>query len=151
MFMRFFTELRQNKVPVTLKEYLVLMEALDKVVINRSVDEFYYLSRSALVKDEKNLDRFDQVFGHVFQGLEKLDPDLIADIPGDWLKKMTEAFLTDEERAQIESMGGFEALMEQLAQRIRDDLIQRHEIFKSGRAWRRKSACRSFPPVPGRA
>ncbi len=120
MFMRFFTELRQNKVPVTLKEYLVLMEALDKVVINRSVDEFYYLSRSALVKDEKNLDRFDQVFGHVFQGLEKLDPDLIADIPGDWLKKMTEAFLSDEERAQIEAMGGFEALMEQLAQRIRD-------------------------------
>ncbi len=120
MFMRFFTELRQNKVPVTLKEYLMLMEALDKMVINRSVDDFYYLSRSALVKDEKNLDRFDQVFGHVFQGLEKLDPNLIADIPGEWLKKLTESFLTDEERAQIEAMGGFDALMEQLAQRIKD-------------------------------
>ncbi|MDO8323967.1 MAG: VWA domain-containing protein, partial [Phenylobacterium sp.] len=73
MFMRFFTELREAKIPVTLKEYLMLMEALDKVVIERSVDEFYYLSRSALVKDEKNLDRFDQVFSHVFKGLEKVD------------------------------------------------------------------------------
>src|SRR6201995_4153604 len=69
MFMRFFTELRQAKVPVTLKEYLALMEGLDKQVIDRSVDDFYYLSRAALVKDEKNLDRFDQVFSHVFKGL----------------------------------------------------------------------------------
>ena len=73
MFMRFFTELREAKVPVTLKEYLMLMEALDKAVIGRNVEEFYYLARSALVKDEKNLDRFDQVFGHVFKGLEKLE------------------------------------------------------------------------------
>ena len=65
MFMRFFTELREAKVPVTLKEYLMLMEALDKVVIDRSVEDFYFLSRSALVKDEKNLDKFDQVFSHV--------------------------------------------------------------------------------------
>ncbi|MCA6334017.1 MAG: VWA domain-containing protein, partial [Phenylobacterium sp.] len=73
MFMRFFTELREAKVPVTLKEYLMLMEAMDKGVIERNVDDFYYLARSALVKDEKNLDRFDQVFGHVFKGLEKLE------------------------------------------------------------------------------
>ena len=71
MFMRFFTELREAKVPVTLKEYLALMEAMDKGVIDRSVEDFYYLSRSALVKDEKNLDKFDRVFGHVFKGLEK--------------------------------------------------------------------------------
>jgi uncharacterized protein with von Willebrand factor type A (vWA) domain len=118
--MRFFTELRQNKVPVTLKEYLMLMEALDKAVINRSVEDFYYLSRSALVKDEKNLDRFDQVFGHVFQGLEKLTVEQLSDIPAEWLKKMTESFLSEEEKAQIEAMGGFEALMEQIAQRIKD-------------------------------
>jgi len=120
MFMRFFTELRQNKVPVTLREYLMLMEALDKSVIDRSVEDFYYLSRAALVKDEKNLDRFDQVFGHVFQGLEKLTNEQLSDIPADWLKRMTESFLSDEEKAQIEAMGGFEALMEQLAQRIKD-------------------------------
>ncbi|MDB5452821.1 MAG: hypothetical protein JWO33_1399, partial [Caulobacteraceae bacterium] len=71
MFMRFFSELRQAKVPVTLKEYLMLMEAMDKAVIDRTIEDFYYLSRTALVKDEKNLDRFDQVFGHVFKGLER--------------------------------------------------------------------------------
>ena len=120
MFMRFFTELREAKVPVTLKEYLMLMEALDKVVINRSVDEFYYLSRSALVKDEKNLDRFDQVFSHVFKGLEKVDGIGVSDIPAEWLKKLSDQFLTDEEKAQIEAMGGFEALMEALSQRMKD-------------------------------
>src|SRR6201999_2629115 len=103
MFMRFFTELREAKVPVTLKEYLMLMEALDRSVIERSVDDFYYLSRAALVKDEKNLDRFDQVFGHVFQGLEKLSDQALADIPSEWLKKMSDSFLTDEEKAQIEA------------------------------------------------
>ena len=120
MFMRFFTELREAKIPVTLKEYLMLMEALDKVVIDRTVDEFYYLSRSALVKDEKNLDRFDQVFSHVFKGLEKVDGIGVSDIPAEWLKKLSDQFLTDEEKAQIEAMGGFEALMEELAKRMKD-------------------------------
>ncbi|MBP7648869.1 MAG: VWA domain-containing protein [Phenylobacterium sp.] len=120
MFMRFFTELREAKIPVTLKEYLMLMEALDKVVIERSVDEFYYLSRSALVKDEKNLDRFDQVFSHVFKGLEKVEGIGVSDIPAEWLKKLSDQFLTDEEKAQIEAMGGFEALMEELAKRMKD-------------------------------
>ena len=81
MFMQFFTELRQAKVPVSLKEYLMLMEGLDKMVIDRTVEDFYYLSRAALVKDEKNIDRFDQVFGHVFKGLEKVDGVGTADIP----------------------------------------------------------------------
>ena len=120
MFMRFFTELREAKVPVTLKEYLILMEAMDKQVIDRSVDDFYYLSRSALVKDEKNLDKFDKVFSHVFQGLEKLGDDVAVDIPAEWLKRLSDKFLTEEEKAQIEAMGGFEALMEALAQRARD-------------------------------
>ena len=101
MFMRFFTELREAKVPVTLKEYLMLMEALDKVVIDRSVEDFYFLSRSALVKDEKNLDKFDQVFSHVFKGLEKVEGAGTADTPAEWLRKISEKFLTEEERAQI--------------------------------------------------
>jgi uncharacterized protein len=120
MFMRFFTELREAKVPVTLKEYLILMEAMDKQVIDRTVDDFYYLSRSALVKDEKNLDKFDKVFSHVFQGLEKLGDDVAVDIPAEWLKRLADKFLTEEEKAQIEAMGGFEALMEALAQQARD-------------------------------
>ena len=126
MFMRFFTELREAKVPVTLKEYLVLMEGLDKQVIDRSVDDFYYLSRAVLVKDEKNLDRFDQVFGHVFKGLDKLTDGITADIPAEWLKKISDQFLTDEEKAQIEAMGGFDKLMEALAERIREQK-ERHE------------------------
>ena len=126
MFMRFFTELRQAKVPVTLKEYLMLMEGLDKQVIDRSVDDFYYLSRAALVKDEKNIDKFDQVFSHVFKGLERMGDDVTADIPAEWLKKLSDQFLTDEEKAQIEAMGGFEALMEALAKRIAEQK-ERHE------------------------
>ena len=73
MFFQFFDELRSARIPVTLKEYLMLMEALDKDVIDLKIDDFYYLSRAALVKDERNLDKFDQVFGHVFKGLEMLD------------------------------------------------------------------------------
>jgi uncharacterized protein with von Willebrand factor type A (vWA) domain len=119
MFMRFFTELREAKVPVTLKEYLMLMEALDKVVIDRNVEDFYYLSRSALVKDEKNLDKFDQVFSHVFKGFEKVEGMGPADIPAEWLKRISDKFLTDEEKAQIEAMGGFDKLMEALAEQMR--------------------------------
>ena len=126
MFMQFFTELRQAKVPVSLKEYLMLMEGLDKMVIDRTVEDFYYLSRAALVKDEKNIDRFDQVFGHVFKGLEKLDGVGTADIPAEWLEKISEKFLTEEEKAQIEAMGGFDKLMEALAERMKEQK-ERHE------------------------
>ncbi|MDP3174439.1 MAG: VWA domain-containing protein [Phenylobacterium sp.] len=121
MFMRFFTELRQAKVPVTLKEYLMLIEALDKAVIDRSVEDFYFLSRAALVKDEKNLDRFDQVFGRVFRGMEEMGDTIAGDIPAEWLKRMSDSFLTDEEKAQIEAMGGFEKFIEALQQRMREE------------------------------
>ena len=70
MFVNFFLELRQAKVPVSIKEYLALMEGMDKGVSDFSVDDFYYLSRAILVKDERNLDKFDKVFGNVFKGLE---------------------------------------------------------------------------------
>ncbi len=119
MFMNFFAELRQAKVPVTLREYLMLMEALDREVIDKTVDDFYYLSRAALVKDEKNLDKFDQVFGHVFKGLEKLDLGALSDIPTEWLKALSDKFLTDEEKKMIDEMGGFDKLMEMLADRMK--------------------------------
>jgi uncharacterized protein with von Willebrand factor type A (vWA) domain len=117
--MNFFNELRQAKVPVTLKEYLMLIEALDRDVIDHTVDDFYYLSRTALVKDEKNLDRFDQVFGHVFKGLEKLE-GVSSDVPTEWLKAMSDKFLTEEEKKMIEEMGGFDKLMEMLAERMKE-------------------------------
>jgi uncharacterized protein with von Willebrand factor type A (vWA) domain len=126
MFLRFFSELRQAKVPVSLREYLLLMEALDKDVIDRTVEDFYFLSRASLVKDEKNLDKFDRVFGHVFKGLETVNEGLAADIPEEWLKALTERFLTDEEKAQIEALGGFEKLMETLQERLREQK-KRHE------------------------
>jgi uncharacterized protein with von Willebrand factor type A (vWA) domain len=119
MFMNFFNELRQARVPVTLKEYLMLMEALDRDVIDKSVDDFYYLSRAALVKDEKNLDRFDQVFGHVFKGFEKLSDVGAADVPAEWLKALSDKFLSEEDRKMIEEMGGFDKLMEMLAEQMK--------------------------------
>ncbi len=119
MFMKFFTELKAAKVPVTLKEYLMLMEGMDKGVINRRVEEFYYLSRTALVKDEKYLDRFDVVFGHVFKGLKLVAVEKATDIPAEWLKRLTESFLTEEEKKQIEAMGGFDKLMEMLTEQMK--------------------------------
>ncbi len=120
MFLSLFTELRSAKVPVSLREYLLLMEAMDKHVIGLSVDDFYYLSRSALVKDEKNLDKFDRVFAHVFKGFEKVDESLLAEIPEDWLTKLAEKFLTEEEKAQVEALGGFDKLMETLKARLEE-------------------------------
>ena len=131
MFLRFFSELRDAKVPVSLREYLTLMEAMDSHVIGLDVDDFYYLSRAALVKDERNLDKFDRVFAHVFKGFERVDEDLMADIPSEWLKKLTEKFLTDEEKAQIEALGGFEKLMETLQERLKEQK-ERHE---GGNKW----------------
>jgi len=118
-------------VPVSLKEYLMLMEAMDQGVIGLSTDDFYYLSRAALVKDERNLDKFDRVFGHVFKGFEKVDDSLTADIPAEWLKKLTEKFLTEEEKAEIEAMGGFDKLMETLKERLAEQK-GRHE---GGNKW----------------
>jgi hypothetical protein len=131
MFQRFFSELRAAKVPVSLKEYLTLLEALDKEVIPPSVDEFYYLSRATLVKDERHIDKFDRVFGHVFKGLENLAEEIDTQIPADWLKALTEKYLSDEEKAQIEALGGWEKLMETLAERLKEQ-EKRHE---GGNKW----------------
>jgi uncharacterized protein with von Willebrand factor type A (vWA) domain len=131
MFQRFFTELRAARVPVSLKEYLVLVEALEKKAIDQSVEDFYYLSRAALVKDERHLDKFDRVFGQVFKGLENTGDAVAADIPEEWLKALTQKFLTDEEKAQIEALGGWEKLMETLKQRL-EEQKQRHQ---GGNKW----------------
>jgi len=126
MFQRFFTELRAARVPVSLKEYLVLVEALDKEAIDLDVQDFYYLSRATLVKDERHLDKFDRVFGTVFKGLESTGDALNADIPAEWLKLLTEKFLTDEEKAQIEALGGWDKLMQTLQERLKEQK-ERHE------------------------
>ena len=118
MFFNFFVELRQAGVPVSIKEYLTLIGALEKGCAEYSVDNFYYLSRSALVKDERNLDRFDRVFGHVFKGLEKAEGEVEAALPEQWLRKLAELHLTKEEMAEIEALGGWDKLMETLRQRL---------------------------------
>jgi uncharacterized protein with von Willebrand factor type A (vWA) domain len=123
MFPSLFFGLRSAKVPVSLKEYLMLMEALDARVAGWSVEDFYFVSRAALVKDERYLDRFDRVFGQVFRGVEAPAggrPDEIAAraLPEEWLRKMAETLLTEAEKQQIEALGGWDKLMETLRQRL---------------------------------
>ncbi|MDX2274737.1 MAG: VWA domain-containing protein [Hyphomonadaceae bacterium] len=131
MFQRFFTELREARVPVSLKEYLVLIEALEKEAIAPRVEDFYFLSRAVLVKDERHLDKFDRVFGHVFKGLENTVDVIDAKIPDEWLKLLTQKFLSEEEKAQIEALGGWDKLMETLQERLKEQK-GRHE---GGNKW----------------
>jgi uncharacterized protein len=120
MFLTFFTELRAAQVPVTLREYLTMLEALDADLAGKKVEDFYYLSRACLVKDERNLDKFDRVFGHVFKGLENLAQALEkAEIPAEWLRKLAEKYLTEEEKRQIEAMG-WDKLLETLRERLKE-------------------------------
>lgn len=118
MFIDFFLQLREARVPVSLREYLTLLEAMDAGLADYSVDDFYYLSRSCLVKDESNLDRFDRVFGKVFKGLERPADAETIEIPEEWLRRVSERVLSDEEKALIESLGGWDKLMETLKQRL---------------------------------
>ena len=120
MFLTFFTELKSAGIPVTLREYLTLMQALDMDLASRRVEDFYYLSRTALVKDERHLDKFDRVFGHVFKGLELLSESPEADIPAEWLKKLAEKYLTEEEKKAIQALGGLEKLLETLRERLKE-------------------------------
>src|SRR6266481_2045157 len=126
MFIDFFFELKKAKVPVSLREFLALLEAMNRHVVDYDLDGFYYLSRSALVKDERNLDKFDRVFAQVFKGLEPAEGVAVQEIPEAWLKALGERLLTDEEKAMIEAMGGFEKLIETLKQRL-EEQKGRHE------------------------
>jgi uncharacterized protein with von Willebrand factor type A (vWA) domain len=115
----FFLKLKSHRLPVSIKEYLTLLEAMDKGVIGPSVDEFYYLSRAALVKDESNYDKFDRAFAEFWQGVETI-PGIEARIPLEWLLKQVELTLTDEEKNQIQALGGWDKLMETLKQRLEE-------------------------------
>ena len=123
MFTRFFAELRTAKVPVSFREYLDFLAGLDAGLALYDTEAFYFLARTSLVKDERQVDRFDRVFGRVFAGLEGLTVAEIAlklDLPDDWLRKLVERHLTPEEKAQVEAMGGFDKLMQALADRLRE-------------------------------
>jgi hypothetical protein len=120
MFVDFFVTLRGAGVPVSLKEYLDLLGAVDLGLASYSTEDFYYLSRAALVKDERNLDKFDRVFGHCFKGLDLDIEALFGEIPEEWLRKLAERFLTEEEKAEIEALGGWDKLMETLRKRLEE-------------------------------
>ncbi|MGX1308557.1 uncharacterized protein with von Willebrand factor type A (vWA) domain [Amorphus suaedae] len=118
MFLTFFHDLKRAGVPVSLREYLTLMEALEADLACKRVEDFYYLSRALLVKDETNIDRFDRVFSQTFKGIETVGDAVEAEIPEEWIRKLAEKFLTEEEKAEIEALGGFEKLMETLKERL---------------------------------
>ncbi|SDP00815.1 hypothetical protein SAMN04488595_103500 [Ralstonia sp. 25mfcol4.1] len=130
MLIDFFFSLRHAKLPVSVKEYLTMLEALRAQVISPSIDEFYYLSRMTLVKDEKHFDKFDQTFAAYFKGVESL-VDWKSDIPLDWLQKTLERELSAEEKARIEAMGGLDKLMERLKQLL-EEQKEKHE---GGNKW----------------
>jgi uncharacterized protein with von Willebrand factor type A (vWA) domain len=119
MLIDFFLKLKSHKVPVSIKEWLTLLEAMRKDVISPSIDEFYYLSRTTLVKDEQNFDKFDRAFGEYFKGIESV-AGVDLDVPLEWLLKQAELNLSPEEKAMIEAMGGWEKLMEALKKRLEE-------------------------------
>lgn len=121
--MPFFLELKAARVPVSLREYLSLLEGLEAGLVDYDVEGFYYLARSILVKDERHIDRFDQVFSHIFRGVEALDgenPVDVENIPEEWLRRLAEKHLSDEEKKLVEALGGFEKLMETLKKRLEE-------------------------------
>ncbi len=129
MFLPFFETLRAARIPVSLREYLAFLEGMSRGLVTYDVDGFYYLARTAMVKDERHLDRFDQAFAHAFAGLEAISFDDVleaTEIPREWLEKLAEKHLTEEERAEIEAMGGFDKLMETLRQRLKEQ-EKRHQ------------------------
>jgi uncharacterized protein len=131
MFFNFLEELRTAGIPASLKEHLALLEALDAEVIERNPEQFYYLSRTVLVKDEAQLDRFDQVFNKVFKGLLTSYGNEAVEIPEDWLKAIAEKFLSPEEMEKIKSLGSWDEIMETLKKRL-EEQQKRHE---GGNKW----------------
>src|ERR1700760_126921 len=131
MLVNFFFELRKGGVPVTLTEFLTLLEALRAGVAWASVQEFYYLARTTLVKDERHYDRFDRVFAEIFNGAEKLFDEIVANVPPEWLQAMAARTLSEEEKRKVESLGGWEKLLETLRQRL-EEQKERHQ---GGNKW----------------
>jgi uncharacterized protein with von Willebrand factor type A (vWA) domain len=124
MFTQLFFGLRAARVPVSLREYLVLIEATQAGLADYDIEGFYHLARSALVKDERHLDRFDRVFAEVFKGLEAVSAEGSAldpqNLPEEWLRRLAEKTLTDEEKKLVESLGGWDRIMETLRQRLEE-------------------------------
>jgi len=122
----FFYRLRKVQIPVSLTEFLTLMAALEARVAGFSIDDFYYLARATLVKDERFFDRFDQVFGDYIRGQQTLFEEILGEIPMEWLQKQKELNLTDDEKAQIEALGGWDKIMETLKQRLEEQKKAHH-------------------------
>ena len=131
MLIPFFFMLREGGMKTSITELLTLLEAMKRGVAGHNIDDFYFLARAALVKDESELDRFDRIFGAYFQGVEDALGDLFQQVPEEWLRRQAELTLSEEERAKIESMGGFEELMRALQERL-DEQDERHE---GGKKW----------------
>jgi uncharacterized protein with von Willebrand factor type A (vWA) domain len=131
VLVQFFFELRRAGVPAAINEFLMLLEALRARVAQLSAQEFYYLARACLVKDERHYDRFDRVFAEVFAGAEKLFAQLIAEVPAEWLQTLGARVFSEEERRRIEALGGWDQLLETLRQRLREQ-AERHE---GGNKW----------------
>ena len=130
MLIQFFLHLKEAKIPVSVREFLTLLEALKASIINPSIDEFYQLSRMTLVKDEQYFDRFDQVFGSYFQGIEQIIA-LSPEIPLAWLEKKLQRVLTDEEKTALQKLGGPEALQK----RLEELLKEQKEWHGGGKKW----------------
>ena len=123
MFLPFFLELKAARIPVSLREFLALLEGMEAGLVTYDVEAFYYLARAALVKDERHIDRFDQVFSHFFKGVEAISGESavdVANLPEEWLRKLAEKHLTEEEKKLVEALGGFEKLMETLKARLEE-------------------------------
>ncbi|MCZ6808546.1 MAG: VWA domain-containing protein [Proteobacteria bacterium] len=131
MLTKFFFMLREGGLKPSIRELLTLLEAMRSGVAQQSVDDFYYLARCCLVKDESKFDRFDKIFAAHFDGMEDAFKALVADVPDEWLRHQAELVLSEEERAEIEALGGFEKLMEALRERL-EEQEGRHE---GGNKW----------------
>ena len=147
MLIPFFYLLREGGMKTSITELLTLLEAMKKGLAGQSVDDFYYLARASLVKDEADLDRFDRIFGAYYKGIEDSLADLMQDIPEDWLRHQAELMLSEEERARIEALGGFEELM----RRSKNGSMSRMSAMKaaiagSGRPVPRRSARTATTP-----
>ena len=131
MLIPFFYPLRDGGMKTSITELLTLLEAMKKGMAGQNVDDFYYLARACLVKDESKLDLFDRIFASYFNGVEDSFADLVSDLPEEWLRRQAELMLSEEERARIEALGGFEELMQALKERL-DEQDERHE---GGNKW----------------
>jgi uncharacterized protein len=126
MLTGFFFALRAAGVPVGVTEFLTLLEGLKARVVWVSAEEFYYFARTCLVKDERHYDRFDRVFAQTFEGAEKLFERIVAELPAQWLRALTERTLTEEEKARVQALGGWEKLLETLRERLKEQKERHH-------------------------